>query len=80
MDPANEREHVRRQLVDACQQFAADAGTELGLETEEQRTRLVELCIRMFNAGVRAGASQALAQMVEQGIDVNVNLDPEPLS
>jgi hypothetical protein len=47
----------------------------LEIDTDDARGRLVlsDLCLRIFNLGIRAGASQALA--VEQGADFTLNMD-----
>ena len=41
---------------------------------------LMELCTGMFNAGVRAGSAQALAQLAERGIEAQISTDRYLLS
>ncbi len=79
MDAEADKANIHQLFVDALQRIAPPAADELGLDTEEQRERLVAACIEMFNAGLRAGASQSVAQLVEQGADITMNLDPNLL-
>jgi hypothetical protein len=81
MDADDERAYVRQQLIDAMQSAAPDAAAKLGFGPDDKDAQLVisELGLAMFNAGVRAGATQAAAQAAEQGIDVTINMDPSIL-
>ena len=40
----------------------------------------MELCTGMFNAGIRAGSTQALAQLAERGIEAQISTDRYLLS
>ena len=77
MDVDEKREHLRHQMMDACVSLVHDAATPLKLDTTDTHVCavLMGLCIGMFNAGVRAGCTQALAQLAEQGVDAQVSMD-----
>jgi hypothetical protein len=77
MSESDNRTWVQKQLVETVDRFGPLAADRLELTGDDKRMILTELCIEMFNAGVRAGATQAIAQAVEQGADVTVNLAPE---
>lgn len=78
MDADEHRAYIRKQFLDECNASLPLAAATLALDTDDPDVRLVlvELCNRMFNAGIRVGATQAIAQAVEQGAEVHVNMDP----
>jgi hypothetical protein len=77
MEPEDERRLVNAQLREAYHALAPEAADKLGIDESDDDARavLIDLCIRMFNAGVRAGGAQAAAQLIEQGHDVKINVD-----
>ena len=77
MDVDEQREYLRHQMMDACVSLVHDAAIPLQLDTTDTRVCavLMGLCIGMFNAGVRAGCTQALAQLAEQGVDAQIRMD-----
>lgn len=81
MDEKDARAHVRQELIDAARGAAPDAAAKLGIAADDEDAQLViyELCIAMFNAGVRTGSGQVLAQLAEQGGEFTVNMDPSLL-
>jgi hypothetical protein len=60
--------YVRQQLIDAWSALAQKAVASLELDTEDDRvaTALMELCVGMFNAGIRAGSAHAVVQLAQQ--------------
>ena len=79
MDADEHRAYIQKQLLEECNAVLPQVAADLGLETDEARRVLVEVSIRMFNAGIRVGATQALAQLAEQGADFQVHMDPSLL-
>jgi len=77
MSDNDTRTWIKKQMVKTLERFGPPAASRLELTGDDERIILTELCIEMFNAGVRAGATQAIAQAVEQGVGVTVNLAPE---
>lgn len=76
MQPDDERAYAQAQFTDALRQFAPAAAAELGIAPDDEDSKIVitRLCGAMFNAGVRAAASQAVAQLIDQG-ETNVTLN-----
>jgi hypothetical protein len=77
MDEDKQRAQVRQQLIHTCNAVLPPAAAKLGLDTSDESVRLalVQLATRIFNAGIRAGGSQVIAQAIEQGAQVHVNWD-----
>jgi hypothetical protein len=77
VDGEEQREYLRHQMMDACVSLVHDAAIPLQLDTTDTHVCavLMGLCIGMFNAGVRAGCTQALAQLAQQGVDVQISMD-----
>ncbi len=77
MDVEEQREYLHQQMMDACVPLVHDAATPLNLDTTDTHVCaiLTGLCIGMFNAGVRAGRTEALAQLAEQGVDAEISMD-----
>lgn len=75
MDADEHRTYIRKLFLDECNAILPQVATRLGLDTDDARTALVEVASRMFNEGIRIGATQAIAQAVEQGAQVQVNMD-----
>ena len=82
MDRDGQREHLHQQLMDACVPLIRKAATPLELDTADEHicAALMELCTGMFNAGIRAGSAQALAQLAERGIEAQISTDRYLLS
>ena len=82
MDRDWQREHLHQQLVDACVPLIRKAAAPLELDTADERicAAVMELCSGMFNAGIGAGSTQALAQLAERGIEAQISTDRYLLS
>lgn len=78
MDAAEYRRHLTARFIEDNAGAMGATARALGLDTEDQhvRTAITELCIRVFNTGVRAGATEAIAQLSEQGVHAQLNMDP----
>ncbi|MGO9885938.1 MAG: hypothetical protein ACLPV4_23325 [Solirubrobacteraceae bacterium] len=77
MDADEQREYLRQQLMDACTPLVRKAAMTLELDTADVDvcTAVMDLCMGVFNAGMRAGCAQILAQLAEQGVDFKFNMD-----
>jgi len=82
VDRDEQREHLHQQLTDACVPLIRKAAAPLELDTADEHicAALMELCSGMFNAGVRAGSTDALAQLAERGIEAQISTDRYLLS
>ena len=77
MDVEEQREYLHHQMMEACVSLVHDVATPLRLDTTDTHVCavLMGLCIGMFNEGLRAGCTQALAQLAEQGVDAQISID-----
>jgi hypothetical protein len=82
VDRDEQREHLHQQLMDACVPLIRKAATPLELDTADEHVcaALMELCTGMFDAGIRAGSTEALAQLAERGIEAPISTDRYLLS
>jgi hypothetical protein len=80
MDADEQRAYNRSRLVQDAGPLMSRAAELLMLDADDQRLILSDLCLRVFNLGIRIGAAQVLAQLAEEGVDFQATMDPDLLA
>jgi hypothetical protein len=77
VEPEDQIAYNRQRLIEDAGPAITETAARLGIESEEERRILIELCVRVFTTGIRRGASEVVAQLEAQGkkVDLNLHLD-----